>query len=233
MLMRTPLAPKLRSTRRTKKLASSPAKRLPGHERQRMIVDEAIRFFAEFGFEGQTRALAKRLGVTQPLLYRYFPDKESLVERVYEEVYLRRWNPAWEDLLRDRSRPLHERLCVFYEEYANAIFSYEWVRIFMFGGLRGVNINKRYLSIIRDHVLLPICREVRAAAGLDEADPPITEGEVECAWALHGGIFYIAIRRWVYGLPVVHPIAATIETQVSTFLEGAPKAIRGIVKSGR
>ncbi|KAA0214809.1 MAG: TetR/AcrR family transcriptional regulator [Lautropia sp.] len=228
--MRKPPVPKPARARRGEKVVPPATKRLPGHERQRMIVDEAIRFFAEFGFEGQTRALAKRLGVTQPLLYRYFPDKESLVERVYEEVYLRRWNPGWEHLLRDRSRPLHERLCVFYEEYANAIFSYEWVRIFMFGGLRGVNINKRYLSIIREHVLLPVCRELRLTAGLDEASPPVSEAELECAWALHGGIFYIAIRRWVYGLPAVHPIEATIANQVTAFLEGAPEAIRRIVE---
>lgn len=201
-------------------------KRLPAHERERMIVDEAIRFFAEFGFEGQTRALAKRLGITQPLLYRYFPDKESLVERVYQEVYLQRWNPAWEELLRDRSRSLHERLCTFYIEYTDAIFSYEWVRIFMFSGLRGVNINKRYLEIIRNHILLPVCTEVREAAGLGGSELPISEAEVECAWALHGSIFYIAIRRWVYELPSEHSIRSIIAMQVTTFLEGAPAAFR-------
>lgn len=205
-------------------------KRLPRIERERLIVEEAIRFFAEVGFEGQTRALAKRLGVTQPLLYRYFPDKESLIERVYEEVYLRRWNPSWEELLVDRSRPLSERLCLFYNAYARAIFSYEWVRIFMFGGLKGVNINARYLSIIREHVLIPVCRELRAAAGLDDAVPPISEAELECAWGLHGGIFYIAIRRWVYGVPASQPVERTIENQVTTFLEGAPAAVRRIVE---
>jgi len=57
-------------------------RRLPRHERERLIVEEAVRFFAEVGFEGQTRALAQRLGVTQPLLYRYFPDKGALIERL-------------------------------------------------------------------------------------------------------------------------------------------------------
>ncbi len=48
-------------------------KRLPREERERLIVDEAVRFFAEVGFEGQTRALAERLGVTQPLLIAISP----------------------------------------------------------------------------------------------------------------------------------------------------------------
>ena len=63
-------------------------RRLPRKEREKLIVDEAVKFFAEVGFEGQTRALAQRLGVTQPLLYRYFPDKEALIDRVYREVFL-------------------------------------------------------------------------------------------------------------------------------------------------
>src|SRR5512141_3342855 len=94
------------------------ARRLGRPERERQIVDGAIRFFAERGFEGNTRELATRLGVTQPLLYRYFPTKQDLVERVYREVFLRRWDPAWEALLADRSRPLGERLREIYRSYA-------------------------------------------------------------------------------------------------------------------
>ena len=46
--------------------------RLTPEQRERQIVDGAIRFFAEVGFEGQTRELAKRLGITIPpsILYR-------------------------------------------------------------------------------------------------------------------------------------------------------------------
>ena len=60
-----------------------------------MIVNEAIRYFAEVGFSGQTRELARRIGVTQSLIFRYFPTKEDLIDRVYQEGYLRRWNPYW------------------------------------------------------------------------------------------------------------------------------------------
>ena len=49
---------------------------------EKMIVEEAIRFFAEAGFAGQTRELARRLDVTQPLLFQYFPTKDDLIERV-------------------------------------------------------------------------------------------------------------------------------------------------------
>lgn len=47
---------------------------------------EAIRYFAEFGFAASTRGLARRAGITQPLLYRYFPTKDQLIQRLFEEL---------------------------------------------------------------------------------------------------------------------------------------------------
>src|SRR5215813_6652765 len=64
-------------------------------DRERLIVDQAIRFFAERGFDGQTRELARRMGMTHSAIYRHFPSKEALIERVYQEVYLSRWSPDW------------------------------------------------------------------------------------------------------------------------------------------
>jgi len=61
-------------------------RRLVPAEREQMIVAEAIRFFAEFGFSAPARALARRLGITQPLLYRYLPTKDHLIQRLYEEL---------------------------------------------------------------------------------------------------------------------------------------------------
>jgi len=100
--------------------APIPRKRLSGPEREQAIVEEAVRFFAEVGFDGDTRQLAQRLGVTQSLMYKYFPSKAALIDRVYEEVYLGRWNPFWETVIRDRTIPLEDRLVQLYVEYAKA-----------------------------------------------------------------------------------------------------------------
>src|SRR5476649_2128517 len=82
-------------------------RRLAPAVREKLIVQKAIQHFATHGFSGSTRELARQLDVTQPLLYRYFPSKEALIDRVYEEVY--QWNPSWEELIKDRSVPLQER----------------------------------------------------------------------------------------------------------------------------
>lgn len=81
------------ATKKTPAPAPVAARRLSGVEREKHIAQEAVRYFAEVGFVGDTRELAQRLGVTQSLLYKYFPSKEALINRVYEEVYLGRWNP--------------------------------------------------------------------------------------------------------------------------------------------
>ena len=65
-------------------------KRLSSQEREKQIVIAAVEFFAEVGFSGDTRQLARRLGVTQSLIYKYFPTKDALIDRVYEEVYVGR-----------------------------------------------------------------------------------------------------------------------------------------------
>ena len=122
--------------------------RISREARERMIAQAAVMFFAEHGFDGQTRELARRLGITQPLLYSYFPNKAALIDRVYREVFLDRWKPQWQDRVADRSRPLPERLTRFYQDYANLILSYEWVRLFMFSGLKGLDITKRYCEVV-------------------------------------------------------------------------------------
>lgn len=202
----------------------SPAKkRMSREDREAMIVSEAVCFFAEHGFEGKTRDLAKRIGITQPLLYRYFPSKESLIERVYDEVYVQRWKPAWEDLISDRTQPLEERLCQFYKEYARAVYDYVWVRIFIFSGLKGVDINDRYLAIIRAKILEPVCRELRSENGLPSPeDDPISDAELEFAWSLHGPFFYRAIRKFVYNDDSTVISDAVIEQDVRAFFHGAP-----------
>jgi AcrR family transcriptional regulator len=53
--------------------------RLSAEERRRAIVEAVRDVFAEKGFDGTTtRDLAKSAGVSEALIYRYFPSKESL-----------------------------------------------------------------------------------------------------------------------------------------------------------
>lgn len=173
-----------------------PRKRLSSEERRQEFIRKSIELFAEEGFESSTRDLAKRLDVTQPLLYRYFPSKDDLISAVYEEVYLRRWQPEWKDLIEDRSRPLKERLVEFYVLYTDAIFHPDWIRIYLYSGLRGEEINSRYMKVIVERVFAPILNEIRAEAGQPPREP--SEREMDAMWVSHGGIFYYGVIKLVY-----------------------------------
>jgi len=201
-------------------------KRLPPDERERLIVREAVSFFAEHGFEGQTRELAKRIGITQPLLYRYFPSKEALIERVYQEVFVGRWNPQWEEWLDDRNVPLRDRLLHYYRDYARLILNYHWVRLFTFAGLKGLDLNARFLRLLRDRIFSRVIAELRFAHGFPSFDEvPLTEMEVELVWGLHASLFYLGARRWIFGLPVPEDVDALVTAKVEAFLAGAPATI--------
>ena len=215
--------------------ADIPARRrLPPAERERQIVDGAIRYFAEVGFEGQTRELARRLGITQPLLFRYFPTKDDLIDRVYEEVYLSRWTDDWPAGLKDRSLSMEERLVGYYEDYAAAVFNYEWVRIFMFSGLKGEPINRRYLRIVRDRILCVICEELRHDLGLPDTDAvPVSKDEIDLFWSLQGLIFYVGVREWAYQEPPPADLVVYIRRTVRTFLGGVEPVLRDILQSAK
>ncbi len=194
----------------------APRKRMASEERREEFLAKAIEFFAQEGFESSTRELARRLGVTQPLLYRYFPSKSDLIAEVYDRVYVQRWRAEWADLIADRSRPVRDRLVEFYTAYTDVVFKDEWMRIFLFSGLKGVDINRRYMKLVRARILEPIVREVRHEAGLNQLQP--SEEEVEFAWITHGGIFYYGVRTLIYEASVLNNRAFVIETSIDAFL---------------
>jgi len=193
-------------------------RRMASAERRQEFIEKAIEFFAEEGFESSTRGLAKKLGVTQPLLYRYFPSKEDLVSEVYEAVYVNRWQEEWEVLLADRTRPLRDRLNDFYNQYTDVIFNDKWLRIFLFSGLKGEDINRRYLQLVRKRILETIVTEGRAEFGLPEA--VAKDCELEFVWVMHGGIFYYGVRKLIYESAISTDKAQIIEDAIEAFVAG-------------
>jgi len=201
---------------------SESPKRLSGAEREQLIAREAVKYFAEVGFGGDTRELALRLGVTQSLLYKYFPNKEALINRVYEEVYLGRWNPFWETVINDRTIDLQDRLTRLYIEYAKAALTWDWVRIFMFSGLRGEDINRKYLDILKTRILEPIAIELRHELGLPTVNEiPLKTAEIELVWSINARVFYFGQRQWIFNVPVEDNLDALIRQTIAHFVAGA------------
>ena len=216
-----------RNEKSTDAATAAPRRRLAPEDREHLIVQKAIAFYANHGFEASTRDLAKELGITQPLLYRYFPTKDALVERVYEEIFVRRWNPEWEEWLADRTLALDARLKKYLRDYARFILRSEWVRIFMFAGLTRGGINQKYLSRLRERHFKVIAREMRHSFDIpDPVTPQEEEDELELVWAMHSSVFYIGVRKWVYEQPVPKDLDRAIDLRVDAFLSGTPAVLK-------
>lgn len=193
--------------------------RLSPADRERMILDAAINFFAEKGFQADTRSLAEHIGVSQALIYKYFGSKEDLIERVYERTFLSRWNPNWESILSERARPLRERLTDFLKSYIAAIDDRNWVRITMHSSLEGSNLTRRYIQSQITHLLALIVAELRAEAKAPaEAEPSAME--LELAWHLHSTAIYYLVRKHIHGTPVSLQTDKIVNMIVDNFLDG-------------
>jgi AcrR family transcriptional regulator len=174
-------------------------RRLPAAAREQMIVDGAVKFFSEHGLGGQLRDLARGLGITHTLMYHYFPTKQALIERVYADLFEGRWRPEWQLLLDDPKLDAHTKLTRFYCEYAKVILERDWVRVFVFSGLSDRYITDRYFALLGEKLFPRLVRESRRHQGIAIGNEQPSDREMEAIMGLHGSIFYMGVRRWVYG----------------------------------
>ena len=193
----------------------SPAARLEA------ILSEAIIFFAEHGFEAQTRDLASRIGVSQALIYRYFRTKADLIDKVYQRIYMSHWNPFWEKLLSDRRIPLEQRLKEFYKSYLSTFDDYAWIRVSVYSGLRGDSLVSRHIDLVIKRVIYVISVELRYECGLPILAPSdIPKLDLELTWNFHSSIIYFLMRRYVFQKQPSDENDAVVEQMVDQLLIG-------------
>jgi AcrR family transcriptional regulator len=209
-------------------------KRLAPERRREQIIDAAIKHFAEVGFEGGTRGVAERLGVTQPLIYRYFPSKDDLIRAVYDQIYLNRWQTEWIDLLKDREVQLRQRIIEFYRRYTEVVFAPDWIRIHIFSGLHSFSQRGWWLHFVEDQVLTTVCAEIRHAYDFPDVRAlPIQHSEIEAYWLFHGGVFFYGMRREVYGAAPSVELSRVIENGVDGLLAGYPILLRKLLATAK
>ncbi|MGI9423505.1 MAG: TetR/AcrR family transcriptional regulator [Hyphomicrobiaceae bacterium] len=199
--------------------SKAPVPRLPPEQRRAMILERAIEFFAEYGLTAQTRALANACGVTQRLLYRYFPSKAALLSEVYKKGILQPFQKDWIKLLKDESRPLDERLNTFYHDYFREVLTRRWLRLFLYASLADARMAPEYIRSVIMEMLETIVRVTARDQGVNlPRDPAVLH---EIGWVLHGAVSHLAIRRHLYeasqGLPVERVIALHVRAFVASF----------------
>ena len=214
------------------KPAEPARRRMNAEVREELILREATAYFAELGLSAGTIELAKRAGVTQPLLYKYFPTKEALIERIYERLIPRNWNPAWESMIDDEAIPLRQRLKDFYVDYATSVLTYEHVRLFLYSGLTHREYNARYYSVLNKRILERIARAMRREYGDGRGTRSITKAELETVQSLHAAIYHLAFRKWVHGEPLGN-LTKLVDRKIDIFLDGARHSFARVRTEGR
>lgn len=202
-----------------------PRRRMNAEDREELILREATSYFAENGLSAGTIELARRIGITQPLLYKYFPTKDALVERIYQRLIPQNWNPAWELMLEDASIPLRQRLKTFYADYARSVLTYEHVRLFLFSGLSRSEFNARYYAVLSKRILERIARAMRQEYGAPRRSRTVTKAELEVAQSLHAAVYHLAFRKWVHAEPL-GDLTALVDRKVDIYLDGAQEVFR-------
>lgn len=209
--------------------SASRAIRLPYAERRKRLVEQAADFFAEYGLTAQTRALAAACGVSQRLLYRFFPTKAALLEEVYQAAILGPYKAVWFEQLRDRTRPVEVRLEEFYRDYCDAVLTRRWLRLFMYASLAETRMAPDYIAAIITRLMETIVEETAA-----EQDVAIPEDKAlvhEIGWVLHGAISHGAIRKHLYGASQAVAQEQIIRLQVRSFLAGFAETARAARES--
>lgn len=202
-----------------KKQAPPPAgARLPHAERRAQILATASDFFAENGLTGQTRRLADACGISQRLLYRFFPTKEDLVAEVYRQEILGAFKGNWFVDLQDRSRPVEQRFRDFYEDYLQTTLTQKWLRLFLYASLSDGSMAPDYIASIVTQLLEVLMQE--AAFELGVTLPDDRDVVREMAWTLHGSMSHFAIRRHIYKASRSVPEERIVAMNVRMFLAG-------------
>ena len=207
---------------RSRKPAAALARRLKPAERERLILNEAKLYFSERGLNGGTEELAKRLGVTLPLLFRYFPTKIAMIDRIFHEIEDSAFDPDWVGQLSDESVPLEDRLVAFYCSYFAQVMTKENFRLFLYGGLAwSGQPTHRYYGQMRRSIYPTIARALRASFPREaRAKDRVTDKELEMVLTLHAMIYHLGVRRWVFSIPLKGKIADVIRLKVAIFLRG-------------
>jgi AcrR family transcriptional regulator len=204
---------------RPKPAKRRPTTRLPAAQRRALILEKAFEFFSEYGLTAQTRGLADACGVSQRLLYSMFPNKAALINAVYDASIAGPFEAIWFVHLRDRSKPLEQRLNEFYQEYYETILTRRWLRLFLYASLAEVEMAPTYIAAILRTLLETVVDEAVRDAGLRM---PGDRGLIqELGWTLHGNISHLAIRRHIYHDATSLDVDRVIALHVTTFLAGA------------
>lgn len=175
--------------------------------RERAILDAALRVFAAQGYAGASMdAVAAEAGVTKPTLYSYFPSKESLFQAMMlskRDVMLDAFeHPSGQGMVGD--------LLVFAWAYADTVMRPEMLslaRLIIGEVQRFPEIGRAYQASGPDHLLRGIMRYLEGQRRAERLAFDDAELAAQDLW----GLILSAPRTQALYMPDAQPDRATLE----------------------
>ncbi|MBP1720071.1 MAG: putative Transcriptional regulator acrR [Deltaproteobacteria bacterium] len=195
-------------------------KRMSAKGRREQILEGAWSLFAQKGFRGTTtREIAKRLGISEALMFKYFPTKAAL----YRAIIQKRMHGTEEMLFPKEAIDSKDDRQVF-----KSILSYllrkntadpTFMRLLLYSALEGHDLSKMFFeNHAMDHTKLLaryIQRRIRED-GFRKVDPLLT------ARAFIGMAIHYVMSQEIYGMKKLFHFShhKVVETLVDLFLNG-------------
>lgn len=194
-------------------------RRLDPDKRKELILQQAVDLFGRTGFSSSLRDLAEEAGVSTGLIIKYFGTKEELLNVVFNEVFMSRWEEARLEALKDTAVPLRDRLAAFYSWFFDITDDYNWIRSGIFSGLMGTDLSRWHFEVQVKRIIDTVARQIVDTFELGR-NRQITLRDKEVAWHLHSTFIQYLVRDHVYGRPVWRDKQATVALVVGMFVDG-------------
>jgi AcrR family transcriptional regulator len=198
-------------------------KRISAEARREQIVEAAMRLFADKGFNGTTtKEIAEQVGVSDTMVFRYFPTKEDLYSaiiaraagNVYEET------PIIELIRRKDDAGLLRALAT--DTITRNEKDPSFLRLLYYSGLEGHFLSEMFFQMrvrVRIQALADYIAQRMEDGDFCRVDPTLA------AMAFMGMVIQHVIGREIFGQKKFYPASreAAVETFVSIFLSGLKK----------
>jgi AcrR family transcriptional regulator len=201
-------------------------KRLSHDARKSLILERAADYLSENGFPVRTRRLAEAAGISQRLIYYFFASKSALIDEIYNNAIQGPFKAIWFADIADRSRPVDQRLRLFYRDYFRTLLTRRWTRLLIYSSFSEENMAPRYISLIIRRLLETIVEEVALEQQVTlPTDKPVIH---EIGWVLHGAVSHLAIRRHLFHANLSVPEELVLDAQITSFLAGFRQMVEQI-----
>lgn len=209
----------------TKEASGVSRKRLPAGERRALIARAATELFAERGYRGSSiDQIARRAGVTPPVVYDHFPSKRALYRELLESHFAE-LREVWQERFAAAGGPPRQRIAGSLDAWFAYVEAHPFAGRMLFRDTTGdpelAAMHAEVAAASRDAVL-PLAGAEPGLLGFAEAATPVA---LEMLWQVLRGVLQ-GLAIWWVDHPEV-PREQVVATAMNTLWVGLERVQRG------